>query len=639
MKYFDLKTGFTCNNNCVHCVVTDKKNTKDLSTDDIKKIIYTVSADFIIGFTGGEATIRSDFIELLQYAKDTGHSTALQTNGTQFADWDFAVDVSKHLDHVLIAIHSHVPEIHNSIVRSEGMYEKTIEGFKNIIKLRIDCSTQTVISKLNIKHLLETYDFIQNIKPGITMSMTYPHPNGNAFINADVVVPRFIDIHEYLQKILHKYSKILRTEAIPLCYLYPYQDDVLNFDNELNNNDRPGFDPANKNNEFFDKNGITRNYSLSMLNDKRKGPKCLECIFNNKCVGVWKEYIQIHGKHFDLYPIIEEQSKVEYDDCDKEENEISDEWGALIVYSDNAHCMNRCTFCSGTVPPAVPNKFEEIISNANYFLNKGIRKIEISGGDPGEYARIVEVIQHLTNNGAKAGLSTHGRTLKDENFVMSLKKAGLFSVRVPLYGSIADIHNKTSQYENTPGNGFNDTVQGLKNCVKYGIPIFGYILINQYNKEDINNIIKLYIDIAGNLLHHLYIGITFISQLNYEYTGNWFLPIKDLGPYIKNIYYNHPALPESTELKFLDIPYCVLGEYTELIENQFAGFPNLGKDKVSEQNRSTFSDKIPHYRIKSYFHECEKCIYNDVCGAIPLNEIKMFGTYGLEAFIDNSKEP
>ena len=161
MKYFDLKTGFTCNNNCVHCVVTDKKNTKDLSTDDIKKIIDTVSADFIIGFTGGEATIRSDFIELLQYAKDTGHSTALQTNGTQFADWDFAVDVSKHLDHVLIAIHSHVPEIHNSIVRSEGMYEKTIEGFKNIIKLRIDCSTQTVISKLNIKHLLETYDFIQ----------------------------------------------------------------------------------------------------------------------------------------------------------------------------------------------------------------------------------------------------------------------------------------------------------------------------------------------------------------------------------------------------------------------------------------------------------------------------------------------
>jgi len=300
---FDLKVGFTCNNNCVHCVITDKKQVKDLTTEEIKDIIKKLEKTNIC-FTGGEATIREDFIELIKFAKMNGHRVSLQTNGTTFSDEEFTKEASKYLDGVLIAIHSCIKEVHDKIVQGNGMYEKTIEGFKNIIKYNINCGTQTVISKLNISSILQTYDFIQKIKPGIRMNLTFPHPNGNAYYNHDIVVPRFSDISMYLKEILKKHHKLINTEAIPMCYLYPYHNEVNNVDNELRKSiKRSGLDPSNKNSKFFDKDGITNDYNLSGLSEKRKGFKCCECILNNECVGVWKEYLEFYEKNLDLYPM------------------------------------------------------------------------------------------------------------------------------------------------------------------------------------------------------------------------------------------------------------------------------------------------------------------------------------------------
>lgn len=627
MKYFDLKVGFTCNNNCIHCVITDKKSTPDLTTQEIRNIIDGIPSDTIVGFTGGEATIRPDFLEILKYAKTTGHETALQTNGTQFSDWDFAVDASKLLDHVLIAIHSHISEVHEAIVRMPGMYNNTINGFKNIIKLRIPCTTQTVISNLNINTLLETYDFIQSISPGIRMNLTYPHPNGNALINSDQVVLKFTNIKNQLQEILKKYSHLLNTEAIPICYLYPYQDQVYNLDENIKEISKSGLDPANKNVIFFDESGKTDDYSISQLSERRKGRLCLKCDFNSRCIGVWKEYSQIYKNNFDLFPI---KSK---------EQIINDEWGALIIYG-KSKCMNRCTFCSGTSPEMNEDeKYDLLIKEASYHINQGIKKIEISGGDPGEYDRLPEIIKYLSDNKVELiQLSTHGRTLKDESFVKLLKDSGLNKVKIPLYGSTAEIHNKTVQYEPRPGNAYEDTILGIKNCEKYDIEILGHTMINQYNKNDINNVIQLYLDLSNNKITDIYVGIAFIAHLTYEYTGNWFLPIKDMGPYIKEVYNNHPILPKNTNLLFLDIPYCVLGKFSNLFENKFMGFPNLGLHKVDDQLKSDISDKIPHYRIKSHFEECSRCCLRDKCGAIPLNELKMFGTYGLKALKEEACE-
>lgn len=639
MGYFDLKVGFTCNNNCVHCVVSDKRGQRDLTTEELKEIIINVPKDQTIGFTGGEASIRKDFIELLKFAKETGHGTYLQTNGTRFSDWNFAVEASKYLDGVLIAIHSHIKSVHDSIVRVTNAYEQTVEGFKNIIKLNIPCRTQTVISKLNIENLLETYDFIQKIKPGIQMSLTYPHLNGSAYHNADIVASRFSDIKQYIQPILSKYAKLLNTEAIPMCYLYPYQDDVYNIDEHLIDTIRPGIDPANRNNQYFDENGYTPNYRESMLSEKRKAKKCLECIFKDRCVGVWKEYVELYRNNFDLFPIA---NKDTCNNCAEEikekikENKFNQMWGAVIVYGQE-RCMNRCTFCNGSGQNKPEQEiFEKAIEDVSYHIRNGIKKIEISGGDPGQFSRIAEVVDFIRKNGCdEVQLSTHGRTLKNENLVKSLKLAGITAIKIPIYGSNDIIHNRSAQYGLVLGNAYEDTIEGIKNCVKYNIPIIGQTLLNQYNKEDILNVIQLYINLVPKeLLRTIAIGIAFISQVDYSYTAEWFLPLKDMKPYIQYIFNNIEKLSRQVNINFLDIPYCVLGKYDKMFTNPLENFPNLGKHDVEKLNRSEQSSKIPHYRIKSHFAECKQCALENICGGISVNELKMFGFWGLEAIKD-----
>ena len=75
--YTDIKTGFTCNNSCIHCVIAPirddlQNNQKELDspTDEVKRFIDEAVArgsDTVV-LTGGEVTIRKDFSEIVEYA-------------------------------------------------------------------------------------------------------------------------------------------------------------------------------------------------------------------------------------------------------------------------------------------------------------------------------------------------------------------------------------------------------------------------------------------------------------------------------------------------------------------------------------------------------------------------------------------
>ena len=49
-----------------------------------------------------------------------------------------------------------------------------------------------------------------------------------------------------------------------------------------------------------------KDYDFLDIKEKRKAPKCKECMFNNCCIGVWKEYIEQFKNCLDLYPIKKE---------------------------------------------------------------------------------------------------------------------------------------------------------------------------------------------------------------------------------------------------------------------------------------------------------------------------------------------
>lgn len=300
MKKYDLKLGFSCNNDCIHCVVGSKRSEKDLTIQEIIDLIDKNNdcTDFII--TGGEPTIRPDLNEILDYLISKHHKIHLQTNGMAFSDEKYTEKIAPKLNSILIAIHSNIKEDHDFIVKTNGAFDKTIKGFQNLVNIKAPVRTQTVITKYNFKNLLNIADMIQNICKGTLMNLTFPHLLGNAWKNRKDIVVSYVELKPYLKQVLEKYSNYIFTEALPICSLYPYHFDVYNQDYYQLLENIKGFDKYASTHYQNDKNynnlGEMKNYVVANLQNYIKCEECKKCKAFYFCFGTWKEYFDVFPK-------------------------------------------------------------------------------------------------------------------------------------------------------------------------------------------------------------------------------------------------------------------------------------------------------------------------------------------------------
>lgn len=306
----------------------------------------------------------------------------------------------------------------------------------------------------------------------------------------------------------------------------------------------------------------------------------------------------------------------------------------VIIIDGEQRCLNRCTFCSGTVKEGVTTEsiFSKFLTDADYFIKNKYDEVEISGNDPLQFSKLVEVVEYLKKNGIKKiVLSTHGRHLKDLSLVESLAMAGLNSCRIPLYGKNEKIHNSMVQYlvegeaYFPQGSAFNDSTEALKNCAKVGLKIKGHIVPTKYNHDSLNEVIDLYLDLCKEQLEELIIAAACISITDVEFTGDWYKPISELSDCIKSVL-KHNIRKDYPHIFFnvRDFPYCSVRKLHSDIENKI-DFPDIGKHIVPLEQRSDFNQHIPHYRVKAYFDKCERCIAYKLCAGIYKNDLDMFG--------------
>jgi len=293
-------------------------------------------------------------------------------------------------------------------------------------------------------------------------------------------------------------------------------------------------------------------------------------------------------------------------------------------------CLNACVFCAGICPGGtVSQQWNLAVTEAAALLQQGITNITLSGLDAGEYPKLVEFVRYLIDHGAtNIELSTHGRTLRDFAFVKDLKDAGVNAVRIPLYGSTPSIHDRTTRKQGS----FFEAVKGIQNCAGVGFDIWGHIIATQYNKEDLNNILNLYISLAEQRIVSLQIVPVFILEKTLAFTRDWFLPTKDMKPYLQEVHLHHPDTP--VRIRLLEIPYCVLGGYSDMVDSVVMYGQHEG-DLNSRQIRAIVKNEpnknAPHFRAKMYFSECEQCILRSRCSGLPANDYDLFGAGELKA--------
>ena len=288
MMRIDVKIGFKCNNRCRFCVQGDKRyrfGNKDFN--DIKDFLYQNRKDYYgIVLTGGEATIRKDFLDIVRLAKEYGYKSILiQTNGRMFADPGFVkATIDAGATEYSPALHGHIPELHDYLTRAEGSFKQTVRGIINIKKFGGYLTTNTVITKSNFRHLPEIAALLVSL--GVDQyQFAFVHAVGEAGNNFRSVVPRKSMIVTYVKRGLDvglMRGRIAMTEAIPYCFMQGYEACVA----ELRIPDT----------KILDAELTVENYTEFRLTaGKLKGEPCRDCTFERVCEGPWREYPEVYG--------------------------------------------------------------------------------------------------------------------------------------------------------------------------------------------------------------------------------------------------------------------------------------------------------------------------------------------------------
>jgi len=287
MKKADIKTGFLCNNNCKFCVQGDKKHLGNKSTEEIKKILREAAKDCqIVVFTGGEPTIRADIIELVEYAKKLKFKVIqIQSNGRMFVYKDFCKKIIKAgANEFALALHGHIPQLHDYLTSVKGSFEQTVQGIKNLKSLGQRVIMNTVITKSNYRHLPEIAKLLINLRVD-QYQLAFVHPLGNAKKNFDSIVPLMSLVQPYVKLALELGIKAgikVMTEAIPYCLMKGYEKYIAE-------NIMPKM-------KIFEKNLIIEDFEKSRRKEgKAKGPQCKKCRYFFQCEGPWKEYPERFG--------------------------------------------------------------------------------------------------------------------------------------------------------------------------------------------------------------------------------------------------------------------------------------------------------------------------------------------------------
>ena len=163
----DLALTYRCNNDCAHCYNARPRHYPELTTAQWKAALdrlWEVGIPHIV-FTGGEPTLRPDLAELIAHAEHNGQITGLNTNGRKLKDPAYLQSlVDAGLDHVQITFESHLPAIHDAMVRASGAWQDTDAGLRNALRTRLFVMTNTTLLENNQPHLAGTLDYLADLR-------------------------------------------------------------------------------------------------------------------------------------------------------------------------------------------------------------------------------------------------------------------------------------------------------------------------------------------------------------------------------------------------------------------------------------------------------------------------------------------
>ena len=156
----EIALTYKCNLSCRFCYAGCKcsKNpeSRDMTTSQVKRVLDIIRNDAevpSVSWTGGEPTLRSDLVELTQYATGIGMRVNLITNGTNLSP-DLATSLkAAGLRSAQVSLEGPDAAVHDSLTQVAGSFERTIQGIAILKEAQIHVHTNTTVNRVNAPHL------------------------------------------------------------------------------------------------------------------------------------------------------------------------------------------------------------------------------------------------------------------------------------------------------------------------------------------------------------------------------------------------------------------------------------------------------------------------------------------------------
>lgn len=289
MKNLSIHLTDTCNNSCRFCVVDSHEGTAEKVDQKIVRKFLKVNANKgydSVNIHGGEPTLLPDMFQVLETIQEFGYPfVSLQTNGRLLKDMDFARSlVDRGVELFVISLHGKDAAMHDFFTQVEGSFDEALRGIKNVKKLGKKVRTNTVLCKQSYQTLSDIVQLSLSLGTD-HINISNIHTTGRAYRHFDELVPRVTTIVPTVQKVIDEVvaaGKVVTVEGFPPCSLGPYRKYMVNWDN----------------NEFkvLFRRMVLNNYEKFMETSTRKhGKMCETCTWNQRCGGIYKEYLQIVG--------------------------------------------------------------------------------------------------------------------------------------------------------------------------------------------------------------------------------------------------------------------------------------------------------------------------------------------------------
>lgn len=231
LTYLFFELTDACNLSCLHCGSGScPQNKTYLPASSAKAVMDLVAARYgpqsiMICLSGGEPLLHPDFFDIASYAKDSGFSCGITTNGTLIDQHAAKRMVDAGIDSVTFSLDG-LQDTHDWFRNSTGAFEKAVQGIRHLLEAsggKMLTQITTVIHKKNIHQLESIYQLVCELGIG-SWRVINLEPIGRALEHQELLLDsnQICELLEFIRT--KRYSSQVKIDVTYGCSHYLGED-------------------------------------------------------------------------------------------------------------------------------------------------------------------------------------------------------------------------------------------------------------------------------------------------------------------------------------------------------------------------------------------------------------------------------